>query len=101
MNIVEGVYSMHPMLVNSYDFSVFIKIDEECQKERILVRNGIEMQKRFIKEWIPLENRYFKELKIEEKCDMILNGGKDFESNCYRRTRGKDGAIHCGTNKEY
>ena len=100
MNIVEGVYSMHPMLRNSYDFSVFMKIDEKCQRERILVRNGIEMQKRFIEEWIPLENRYFEELKIEEKCDMILNGGRNFESNCYRRTRWKDGASHCRTHKK-
>lgn len=74
LNIVEGVYSMHPMLSAYYDLKIFLYTDEEEQEQRILKRNGPSMQKRFIEEWIPLENKYFKELKICEQCDLIING---------------------------
>ncbi len=30
------------------------------------------MYERFINEWIPMEEKYFKELKIKEKCDLII-----------------------------
>lgn len=70
--IVEGAYSSHPYFGNYADFKIFLKVDEETQKERILKRNGEEMLKRFINEWIPKENKYFNEFKIEEKADIII-----------------------------
>ncbi|HHW01092.1 MAG TPA: hypothetical protein GXX36_16275 [Clostridiaceae bacterium] len=72
LNIIEGSYSMHPTLVNNYDLKVFLHIDEEKQISRILNRNGPLMLKRFINEWIPMENRYFSELKIQEQCDLVF-----------------------------
>ena len=70
--IVEGAYSSHPYFENYADFKIFLKVDEETQRERILKRNGEEMLKRFINEWIPKENKYFNEFKIEEKADIII-----------------------------
>lgn len=70
--IVEGAYSSHPYFENYADFKIFLKIDEETQRERILKRNGEEMLKRFTNEWIPKENKYFNEFKIEEKADIII-----------------------------
>lgn len=72
LNIIEGVYSMHPTLVDSYDLKVFLEIDEKEQSRRILERNGIAMQRRFLEEWIPLENEYFDRLKIKEKSDLVI-----------------------------
>lgn len=72
LNVVEGVYSMHPELSGFYDLAVFLSVDEAEQSRRILDRNGPEMHKRFIEEWIPLENRYFKELRIMDNCDLVL-----------------------------
>lgn len=72
LNIIEGVYSMHPTLIDSYDFKVFLEIDPKEQSSRIYKRNGESMYKRYIDEWIPLENDYFKHMKIREKSDMIL-----------------------------
>ncbi|NLN42336.1 MAG: hypothetical protein GX160_10265 [Clostridiales bacterium] len=72
LNIIEGVYSMHPTLIDTYDLKVFMSIDPQEQSRRILERNGPFMHKRFIKEWIPLENRYFEVLKIKEKCDLVF-----------------------------
>lgn len=70
--IVEGAYSCHPYFENYADYKIFLKIDDEKQKERILKRNGEEMLKRFINEWIPLENKYFNEFKIEENADIVI-----------------------------
>ena len=39
LTVIEGVYSMHPAFSGYYDFSVFLDITPELQKERILKRN--------------------------------------------------------------
>jgi len=73
LTIVEGAYSMHPEFSKYYDLGVFLDIDPEYQKKRILIRNSTAMAERFFGEWIPMENTYFSETKIKEKCDLIIN----------------------------
>lgn len=72
LNIVEGVYSMHPKLAEYYDMSVFIDISPEIQRERIENREPPYIAKRFFYEWIPLERRYFDATAIKEKCDLLI-----------------------------
>lgn len=72
LNIIEGSYSMHPTLIDSYDLKIFLHIEPEEQSLRILKRNGPIMHKRFLCEWIPLENKYFKEMKIPEHSDLVF-----------------------------
>lgn len=72
LNIIEGVYSMHPLFIDIYDLKIFLEIDEKTQVERILKRNGDFMLGRFINEWIPMENQYFIEMDIKNKCNIIL-----------------------------
>ena len=72
LTVVEGAYSMHPLLSDYYDYSVFLEIDEETQKERIMKRNTPEMAERFFKEWILLEREYFEKLHVKERCDMVI-----------------------------
>ena len=69
--VVEGVYSMRIEFRKHYDLSVFFEIDEELQQQRILKRSGTKLLERFVNEWIPLENYYFKELKVKEAADII------------------------------
>lgn len=69
--VVEGAYSMHPEFREFYDLSVFLDIPKDLQRERILKRNPDRAQ-RFFNEWIPLEKRYFSEMKIKEKCDIVV-----------------------------
>lgn len=71
--IIEGAYSMHPQLSKYYDFSVFLNIDGEKQRERILKRNSQELAKRFFEEWIPLERIYFEKTDIENRCDLVID----------------------------
>ncbi len=72
LNIVEGVYSLHPTLIDAYDLKIFMEISKETQEKRILKRSGKSMLQRFIEEWIPLENEYFAKMNIAEKSDIIL-----------------------------
>lgn len=72
LTVTEGAYSMHPTLSPYYNCSVFLDISSELQKERILRRNGSAMAARFFNEWIPLEQKYFSEMKIKEHCDMTI-----------------------------
>ena len=71
--IVEGSYSHHPAFTDAFDLRVFLYVDEEERKRRIVARNG-DMSQMFFTRWIPLENRYFETFKIEEKADLVIKG---------------------------
>lgn len=71
--IVEGSYSTHPKIKVCYDLKIFLDISQEEQKNRILKRNGTEILDQFLNKWIPLEEAYFKEYNIINKCDIIVN----------------------------
>lgn len=72
LNVVEGAYSMHPMLADSYDLSAFLRVPPEAQHARVLARNGPEIGERFFTRWIPLEQRYFDALDPAGRCDILL-----------------------------
>ncbi len=71
-NVIEGAYSMHPELERFYNLSVFLDIDPQKQKERILKRNP-KMAQRFFSEWIPLEKVYFEKMRVKERCNIIIS----------------------------
>ena len=73
LNIIEGAYSMHPELESYYGFSVFLDIDPETQRQRILKRNDSAKAEMFFSRWIPMEKRYIEELKVKERCQMLIN----------------------------
>ncbi|MDR0325680.1 MAG: uridine kinase [Oscillospiraceae bacterium] len=70
--VIEGVYSLHPRFIDSYDIKVCLCVDAEEQRRRLLERNP-ERYDRFINEWIPMENRYFEAFQIFAKCDVTFN----------------------------
>ena len=73
INIIEGVYSLHPQFTGKtglndfYDLKIFLKIEKYKQMRRLKSRNP-ELFERFINEWIPMENMYFSTFNIEELC---------------------------------
>ena len=71
--IVEGSYSHHPAFADAFDLRVFLRVDEEERKQRIITRNGARSET-FFSRWIPLENRYFEAFGIEEKADIVIKG---------------------------
>ena len=70
--IIEGSYSMHPSLEGYYDLSVFLDIDKETQRERILKRNS-DTSRAFFEKWILYENVYFEKTDIKNRCDIIID----------------------------
>lgn len=72
LTVVEGAYSLHPLLADCYDLSVFLRIAPELQRQRILKRNGPEMAERFFALWVPLEHHYFEAMDPASRCDLIL-----------------------------
>ena len=71
--IIEGAYSLHPLLSPYYDLKLFYRIATDLQIQRILVRNGKEALKVFEQRWIPLENRYFEALDVLSQCDLLID----------------------------
>lgn len=72
--IIEGSYSCHDALYGKYDLRVFMSVEPEEQKRRILLRNGEEKLRLFIEKWIPLEELYFERCAVSERCEIKLNG---------------------------
>lgn len=77
LNIIEGSYSMHPKFCDLYDLKIFMQIDPNEQIRRILQRSGPDLLQRFIREWIPMENRYFTDLQILKQCDVVIRQSSD------------------------
>ena len=72
INIVEGSYSLNPYFGKYYDFSVFLKINDKDQIER-LTKRAPKMIDNFINKWIPLEKKYHEAFNLFEKCDIKFN----------------------------
>lgn len=70
--LVEGAYSMHPALRPFYAFGAFLSVEPQLQRTRILQRNGEAGLRRFEERWIPLENRYFDALHVQDACRFHL-----------------------------
>ena len=72
LTIIEGSYSMHPALRGYYDLTICLAIDPAEQIRRLEVRNP-RMLRRFIDEWIPLENRYFEATDVRKTADLLVD----------------------------
>lgn len=73
VTIVEGSYSLHPILKEAYDYKIFLTVEPKVQQKRILKRNGEERLQNFINKWIPMEEHYFSELNIQGQCDFVFD----------------------------
>lgn len=73
INILEGSYSQHPYFGDTFDIRVFCSVPSQIQKHRIFERNGEKLLTRFVKEWIPMEEKYFETFNIADKCDYLLD----------------------------
>jgi uridine kinase len=67
MAVVEGSYCLHPSIRLDYDVKIFLTVDYETQLARIKVRNP-DLYDRFVAEWIPNEEKYFKAFGIQQEC---------------------------------
>ena len=68
--ILEGSYSHHPILAGFYDLKVFVTCSKEEQSRRLQAREG-ERYENFVRRWIPLEEAYFAQCRIEALADCL------------------------------
>lgn len=87
--IIEGAYSHHPILSKYIDYKIFIGIDSNTQRKRILIRNK-DNANDFFNIWLKREEDYFKQLNIKESSDLVMNRTikikgiyKHFKGNLY------------------
>ncbi len=69
--VAEGSYSHSPMLNEKYDMKIFLTCEKKIQKKRLKEREG-SYYAAFLKDWIPMEERYFLEYGIEEKSGYVI-----------------------------
>lgn len=72
LTVIEGTYSMYPEFHKYYDLSIFLDIEPDHQRKRILIRNTPIFAERFFNEWIPLENKYFTHTSIKERSGLVF-----------------------------
>lgn len=72
LTIVEGTYSLHPTLTESYHIKIFLTVSSDEQLRRIEARDGEKLLERFKTEWLPMERRYFETCNIPQGCDFIF-----------------------------
>ena len=68
--ILEGSYSHHPLLAGFYDLKVFVTCSKEEQARRLQAREGTRYEN-FVRRWIPLEEAYFAQCRIEALADLL------------------------------
>ncbi len=74
MAIVEGAYTLHPLLRSFYrpDLSFFVDVEAGDQIRRIKRRNGEASAMMFQTKWIPLEENYIYSTRPDLFCEKIV-----------------------------
>ncbi|MBQ3591934.1 MAG: hypothetical protein II979_08315, partial [Clostridia bacterium] len=62
----------HPVFGRYAGVTLFLHVSPEEQMRRITERNGEKMAEKFKNIWIPMENRYFREKHVAERCRFVI-----------------------------
>ena len=71
--LIEGSYSCHPDLRNSYNLCLFTTVDPSEQEKRLLLREGETKLSEFKAKWIPMEEAYLKAFDVAVHCHVLGN----------------------------
>lgn len=67
--IVEGSYSLLPLLADFYHYKIFLTVSPSVQLSRLLKREGQEKTEQFLTRWIPAEEKYFEACEVRSYAD--------------------------------
>ncbi len=70
--IIEGSYSLHPLLSWAYDVKAYVITDHAAQCARIRERNGDALLRRFMDEWFENEYAYERHFGVISNADCVL-----------------------------
>lgn len=77
-NIIEGSYSLYPLLTQYYTYCIVLDIDSHLQKERLKQRKNYDA---YLSTWIPKEEAYFSYYSIYEKYPIYnMKEGEENEN---------------------
>lgn len=83
--IIEGVITLHDLLVKYYDFKIWIECPAELGFQRGLKRDReiykVDTEKEWKENWMPEEAKAIEEQKPREKADYIVDGIKFLLNN--------------------
>jgi len=68
---VEGNYSRMPALKPYYDFSIVLECPDSVREERLQRREG-NYYETFRGLWMPMDERYQREMRIREEADILF-----------------------------
>lgn len=74
VTLIEGSYSLHPEIAAHADVKLWVSIPLAMRHERILRRNGEGMLRRFVEQWIPLEDAYASAFSLPDEGCICLSG---------------------------
>lgn len=72
--LVEGSYSLHPLLQDQYHLRIWVEAPWSLREKRLLQRGGPDCLERFRSRWIPMEDRYFETFQIKKCCHITYSG---------------------------
>lgn len=72
LTLVEGSYSLHPLLAEYYDEKFFLTCSREKQAARLRQREGNYFPA-FEERWIPLEEHYFAQCGPERSSSLVVD----------------------------
>lgn len=70
--IIEGSYSMHPLISDISTHKLFLECDDISQEKRLRIREK-DNYLNFKNIWIVKEKKYHKEFKVKENADYIID----------------------------
>ena len=79
--IVEGSYVTHPALTHYYHRMIFMDLDPQLQRERLFRREDPASAERFLRLWIPLENKAFTFFGAHNTYDIHIYSRKGRRKN--------------------
>lgn len=77
LTIVEGSYSLHPLLAPHIDLKIFLRCDSREQLSRLCRRENTRPDA-YLQRWIPLEQAYYRAFDIPAQCDLTFDNTEYF-----------------------
>lgn len=71
LTIIEGSYSHHPSAEIQYDLKIFLTCEKDEQSRRLKEREG-DYYPVFERQWIPMEENYFRYYEVEKRSDIKI-----------------------------
>jgi len=72
--VVEGVSSTRDEVGLAWDVTVWVEAPGAIRLERVLDRDGAELMRRWLDDWMPSERRYITAQSPQDRADLIVSG---------------------------